>query len=81
MCACRCDAPLLQSCAHAACCCALSPSLLPLAAACALTAYPQVNLPAALPDHELLRDLEPLGWLHTQPNESPQMSPTVSVRV
>jgi hypothetical protein len=37
----------------------------------------QVNLPASLPDHELLRDLEPLGWLHTQPNESPQMSPLV----
>jgi hypothetical protein len=39
--------------------------------------HQQVNLPAALPDHELLRDLEPLGWLHTQPNESPQMSPLV----
>ncbi|WIA33570.1 hypothetical protein OEZ86_006694 [Tetradesmus obliquus] len=37
--------------------------------------HQQVNLPSALPDHELLRDLEPLGWLHTQPNESPQMSP------
>jgi hypothetical protein len=41
--------------------------------------HQQVNLPAALPDHELLRDLEPLGWLHTQPNESPQMSPLVRV--
>jgi hypothetical protein len=40
--------------------------------------HQQVNLPATLPDHELLRDLEPLGWLHTQPNESPQMSPLVS---
>jgi pre-mRNA-processing factor 8 len=40
--------------------------------------HQQVNLPSALPDHELLRDLEPLGWLHTQPNESPQMSPLVS---
>lgn len=39
--------------------------------------HQQVNLPASLPDHELLRDLEPLGWLHTQPNESPQMSPLV----
>jgi len=41
--------------------------------------HQQVNLPAALPDHELLRDLEPLGWLHTQPNESPQMSPMVRI--
>lgn len=40
--------------------------------------HQQVNLPSSLPDHELLRDLEPLGWLHTQPNESPQMSPLVS---
>lgn len=40
--------------------------------------HQQVNLPSALPEHELLRDLEPLGWLHTQPNESPQMSPLVS---
>jgi len=39
--------------------------------------HQQVNLPSSLPDHELLRDLEPLGWLHTQPNESPQMSPLV----
>ena len=40
--------------------------------------HQQVNLPSSLPEHELLRDLEPLGWLHTQPNESPQMSPLVS---
>lgn len=35
-----------------------------------------VNLPSSLPEHDYLRDLEPLGWLHTQPNELPQMSPT-----
>ena len=35
----------------------------------------QVNLPTALPEHDYLKDLEPLGWLHTQPNELPQLSP------
>lgn len=39
----------------------------------------QVNLPAALPEHDYLGDLEPLGWLHTQPNETPQMAPQVRV--
>lgn len=34
-----------------------------------------MHLPSNLPEHELLRELEPLGWLHTQPNELPQMSP------
>ena len=34
-----------------------------------------VNLPATLPQHEQLADLEPLGWIHTQPNELPQMAP------
>ena len=34
-----------------------------------------VHLPHTLPDHDYLQDLEPLGWMHTQPNESPQMSP------
>jgi len=34
-----------------------------------------VHLPNQLPDHELLRDLEPLGWVHTQPNELPQLAP------
>jgi pre-mRNA-processing factor 8 len=37
--------------------------------------HQQVNLPAGLPEHDYLRDLEPLGWLHTQPNELPQMAP------
>ncbi|KAF9615330.1 hypothetical protein IFM89_022981 [Coptis chinensis] len=35
----------------------------------------QVHLPSALPEHEFLNDLEPLGWMHTQPNELPQLSP------
>ena len=34
-----------------------------------------VNLPTALPEHDYLKDLEPLGWLHTQPNEQPQLPP------
>lgn len=39
-----------------------------------------VNLPGALPEHDYLADLEPLGWLHTQPNETPQMAPQVGWR-
>ena len=34
-----------------------------------------VQLPHTLPDHEYLEELEPLGWIHTQPNELPQMAP------
>jgi pre-mRNA-processing factor 8 len=34
-----------------------------------------VHLPNSLPNHDLLKDLEPLGWIHTQPNELPQLSP------
>ena len=37
--------------------------------------HQQVHLPAGLPEHEYLNELEPLGWLHTQPNELPQLSP------
>eukprot|EP00921_Rhytidocystis_pertsovi_P010156 GHVQ01016254.1.p1 GENE.GHVQ01016254.1~~GHVQ01016254.1.p1 ORF type:complete len:1389 (-),score=164.53 GHVQ01016254.1:542-4489(-) len=33
-----------------------------------------VTLPQQLPEHEMLKDLEPLGWMHTQPTESPQLS-------
>lgn len=33
------------------------------------------TLPKKLPEHELLEDLEPLGWLHTQPTELPQLPP------
>ncbi|KAG0100716.1 Pre-mRNA-processing-splicing factor 8 [Podila epicladia] len=34
-----------------------------------------VHLPHMLPNHEYLADLEPLGWIHTQPNELAQLSP------
>ena len=33
-----------------------------------------VHLPQRLPSHEYLREMEPLGWIHTQPNELPQLS-------
>lgn len=32
-------------------------------------------LPTQLPEHVYLKDLEPLGWLHTQPNEFQQLLP------
>ncbi|PVD32879.1 hypothetical protein C0Q70_08326 [Pomacea canaliculata] len=34
-----------------------------------------VHLPSILPEHEYLKEMEPLGWIHTQPNELPQLSP------
>lgn len=38
--------------------------------------HQRVSLPMQKPDHELLEDLEPLGWIHTQPSEGAQLSPT-----
>ncbi|MCL4147963.1 UNVERIFIED_CONTAM: hypothetical protein GTU68_027590, partial [Idotea baltica] len=37
--------------------------------------HQMVHLPHKLPQHEYLNELEPLGWIHTQPNELPQLSP------
>lgn len=37
--------------------------------------HQMVNLPAQLPEHDYLADMEPLGWIHTQPNENPQLPP------
>jgi pre-mRNA-processing factor 8 len=37
--------------------------------------HQHVNLPHQLPEHEYLQDYEPLGWIHTQPNEMPQLPP------
>ncbi|KAM0034802.1 putative PROCT domain, pre-mRNA-processing-splicing factor 8, MPN domain-containing protein [Helianthus debilis subsp. tardiflorus] len=37
--------------------------------------HQQVYLPSALPEHAFHNDLEPLGWIHTHPNELPQLSP------
>jgi len=35
--------------------------------------HQQVQLPLQLPEHDFIKDLEPLGWIHTQPNETPQL--------
>ncbi|KAJ8927951.1 hypothetical protein NQ314_019584 [Rhamnusium bicolor] len=34
-----------------------------------------VHIPNMPPNHPFLKDMEPLGWIHTQPNELPQLSP------
>jgi pre-mRNA-processing factor 8 len=39
--------------------------------------HQSVTLPKKLPDHEMLREMEPLGWIHTQPNELIQNSKQV----
>lgn len=37
--------------------------------------YHFVKVPSALPEHEYLNSLEPLGWIHTQHTELPHLSP------
>jgi pre-mRNA-processing factor 8 len=37
--------------------------------------HQMVHLPNQLPEDDYLEDMEPLGWIHTQPNELPQLSP------
>eukprot|EP01062_Namystynia_karyoxenos_P058492 TRINITY_DN50017_c0_g1_i1.p1 TRINITY_DN50017_c0_g1~~TRINITY_DN50017_c0_g1_i1.p1 ORF type:complete len:2366 (+),score=967.90 TRINITY_DN50017_c0_g1_i1:106-7098(+) len=37
--------------------------------------HQQVNVPLKIPEHPYLKDMEPVGWLHTQPNELPQLPP------
>ncbi len=37
--------------------------------------HQRVSLPTQIPDHEMLEDLEPLGWIHTQPTELSQLAP------
>lgn len=34
-----------------------------------------VHVPHTPPTHPFLKEMEPLGWIHTQPNELPQLSP------
>ena len=41
--------------------------------------HQNVTLPKKLPSSDYLEDLEPLGWLHTQPSETPQLTPTDAV--
>lgn len=36
----------------------------------------KVTLPSTAPLHDLLEDLIPLGWIHTQPNEAAQLAPS-----
>jgi len=36
----------------------------------------QVKIPHTIPDHSYLKDLEPLGWIHTQPNDISDMQAT-----
>jgi len=36
--------------------------------------HQNVTLPRRIPEHEYLNDLEPLGWLHTQPSELTQLA-------
>jgi pre-mRNA-processing factor 8 len=40
-----------------------------------LGSYNHVKVPNALPDHEYLKEMEILGWIHTQPSELPQLHP------
>jgi len=37
--------------------------------------HTHVQLSNQLPEHEYLKELEPLGWIHTQPSELPQLPP------
>jgi len=37
--------------------------------------HQSVTFPNALPDHPYLEELQPVGWMHTQPSETNQLSP------
>ena len=37
--------------------------------------YQSVTLPHQSPEHPYLTDMEPLGWIHTAPTETHQMTP------
>ena len=37
--------------------------------------HQSVTLPLEIPTSDLLEGLEPLGWIHTQPHETPNLSP------
>ena len=37
--------------------------------------HQSLTLPNDLPDHPYLKALQPLGWMHTQPTETNQLSP------
>jgi len=37
--------------------------------------HSSTKFPNQIPEHDYLKDMEPLGWIHTQPTELPQLSP------
>lgn len=37
--------------------------------------HQRVTMPSHMPDHVMIEDLEPLGWIHTQPAELSQLPP------
>jgi len=37
--------------------------------------HQSVQIPNQMPEHEYLKELEPIGWIHTQPSESSQLPP------
>jgi len=37
--------------------------------------HTHTTVPLQLPEHDYIKDMEPLGWLHTQPSELPQLPP------
>ena len=37
--------------------------------------HQKVKFPTTVPEHPYLKDLQPLGWLHTQPNEETHLPP------
>ena len=39
--------------------------------------HKEVHLPKKMPEHPYLEEMEPLGWMHTQPNELPHLNPQV----
>ena len=41
--------------------------------------HKEVHLPKKLPEHPYLEEMEPLGWMHTQPNELPHLNPQVTI--
>jgi pre-mRNA-processing factor 8 len=40
-----------------------------------LGTHQSISVPNQLPEHPYISDLEPLGWIHTQPHELSQLSP------
>jgi pre-mRNA-processing factor 8 len=40
-----------------------------------IATYQSCTLPKYIPDHPVLKEMEPLGWIHTQPSETGHLSP------